>query len=814
MDGGIMKGSGNAAQSSQGLPPSPASAPAAPEPGRMKLGMVQVSTAEAAAKQAAEEKAERMGTKVKNAPARSALASLVIDAFDEAVQYRRREGLDTALVEAAYRRKGRYSPSRASRFASQGEPLVCSPLTMEKCDFALSLLSDVFLPDGEQDRPWGLEPSPDLDLAPEASGKVRRMATAFAAARTGGQPDSGLVSRLSGLIRSFVDRKAKEKAAQAATNLEDLVWEQLQRGGFDREFSLFLDDLVTFPSAILKGPVVEEVQVPKWTKTKDGARMEVGSEKTPVVRRVDPFDFYPSPLATSSGGPGPLLERVWLPRHGLEDMVGLDGYDDAAIRRVLSSPSPPPPDMQGARDKLEVSDMGETTDVSDDLSGVVPGIEFHGFVPGRVLRRHNILKTPSGEPVKDTGEYYCKALVVDNQLIHASISPDPLQRPAYAIVSYRSVANSVWGRGIPQLLEPLQDVCDGSMRALVRNMGLASGVQAVVPDIDRVPPGEDITEVSPLKVWQFTNQKQSSADPVKFVPVPSLARDLTEVYTLYSSQADSICGLPNYGAETARSAGRTSSGLGILLSGSSKGLKRTVRRVHDFAVGPLVRAIADWDLRYVDDPSIRGDAEVVPSGAVSRAMREHMLQRRIEFLNITNNPVDLRLVGSGNRARILRQVAEALELEGPVTLTDPEIEEIVRQDAQDRQAQSQAQQAEAQAKQAAAQAKAQSDQANAQSKQLGAQTDAQQAQAEAALSVRELQIREQKTQQDYEIAMEKLRLERERLGLEDEHRSRDRGARVATDSAKLDMEAAKAAHEQQLAANQAAASGGQGEPNG
>jgi hypothetical protein len=66
------------------------------------------------------------------------------------------------------------------------------------------------------------------------------------------------------------------------------------------------------------------------------------------------------------------------------------------------------------------------------------------------------------------------------------------------------------------------------------------------------------------------------------------------------------------------------------------------------------------------DMSIKGDAKIVARGANALLLKDMAQSRRNEFLAITNNPVDMGIIGEEGRADILRAVADDFEMPGIV----------------------------------------------------------------------------------------------------------------------------------------------------
>ena len=113
-------------------------------------------------------------------------------------------------------------------------------------------------------------------------------------------------------------------------------------------------------------------------------------------------------------------------------------------------------------------------------------------------------------------EYDANVWVVGDYIIKAVLNYDPLGEKPYCKTSFIKTPGSFWGKGIPEVIEDLQNICNASARALVNNMGISSGPQVEV-NLERIPPNEDITQMHPWKIWQVTNDPLGSSSPaVKF----------------------------------------------------------------------------------------------------------------------------------------------------------------------------------------------------------------------------------------------------------------------------------------------------------
>lgn len=711
-------------------------------------GLVSIkSAAGVLASEARERQAALPPAKVRD----SDLASYVTAVFNENQDHKRSEGIEDDLLDNLRRRLGEYSPQKLKAIQEQGGSTIFAEITGVKCRNAEAWLSDVFSPDDE--KAWSLAATPSPELPADATQQVQQAAEQFAVKKTqeslqAGQPVQPeqlemLATKVQPILETFIKRKMEDTSNKRVRAMEAHMYDQLLEGQWDKVLEAFLFDLVTLKAGIMKGPIVRERKTRRWDISADGkSELIVESALLPVFERVSPFDFYPSPLAATAAGPGPCVEKLWLTRRSLESMKDMAGYDSATIERVLANlpaEAPENPDTSKDSERLSLERKAQVEDVSVGKDTVF-GLEFHGFVPGEVLLKHGIKTDNDGKQLRGSKEYSVEVIQVGSDVIYASLNPDKLERHPYSSTSWSKVAGAFWGEGVPELLTPVQDICNASLRALVNNMGIASGPQMSINDIDRIPDNEDLTSIYPGKVWQFTNERNMTSDPVKFWAVPSNATELYAIYENFKKQADDDSGIPAYayGNERTAGAGRTASGLSMLMTGASRGIKKVIRNVHRDVVRPSLLRLYDWNMQFVDDPSIKGDADVIAVGAVAILTREQSASRRMELLNQTNNPVDLKLVGLKNRAELLRQTFDSLEFDGEKhVLTDEQLDQVIEDERK--------------------------------ATQAAQQTESAAVQAETQNKVEELKLKQQEATWDHEVDLQKLDLEAQKLDLEEQN---------------------------------------------
>jgi hypothetical protein len=604
------------------------------------------------------EAAEKALAERQNQPLILGLVSYLRECWDVAEQAKK--PIENNMLRALRQRNGEYEPDKLKDIKAQGGSDIYMMITEVKCRAAESWLRDILLDQGTP--PWDIQATPIPDLGPKATKEIQ---DAFAnkvleiVQRFNQAPSLEEMSELREMITQDYRFKILQEAQNRTDKMKIKISDQFAQGGWANSFNDFITDLVTYPAAFVKGPIVRRQRYLSWELDETGRTVAKPSERiAPEFERVDPFRIYPEPGITNINE-GYIFEHHPLSRMDLADLIGVPGYDDDAIRKVLDigngqSWISEDVELQKEEQERKYYSYMRPTEVFDAL-------EFWGKVSGKMLIEWGL----SEDEVPDSAqEYDANVWIVGNYVIKAVLNYDPLGEKPYAKTSFIKCPGAFWGKGIPEIIEDLQNVCNASARALVNNMGIASGPQVEV-NLERIPPNEDITQVHPWKIWQVTNDPVGSSAPaVRFTQPEDNANTLMAVYEKFSKLADDHSGIPSYvyGDLNVQGAGRTSSGLSMLMGAAGKGIRQVVMHIDSDIIKPIVQRQFVYNMRYDEDESIKGDAEVIAKGAVNLAIKETVNVRRIEFLNATANEIDMSIIGKDGRAAILREIAKGLQM--------------------------------------------------------------------------------------------------------------------------------------------------------
>jgi hypothetical protein len=593
-----------------------------------------------------------------NQPVILGLSGYLRECWDVAQMAKR--PIEQEMLRAMRQRNGEYEADKLQQIRAQGGSEIYMMITEVKCRAAESWLRDILLDNGSP--PWDLAATPIPDLSPaqdkeienEYAQKVLKLVEQLGVA-----PNPDEMQELKEMVSQDFRFRVLREAQSRADRMKIKIQDQFAQGGWEDSFNDFITDLVTFPCAFIKGPIVRRQRTLGWKTNAMGQTVVEPTERLgPEYERVDPFRIYPEP-GVSNLREGYIFEHHRMTRMELADLIGVPGYDDDAIRAVLeigNGQSWIGEDVELQKDEEErkyYSYMRPTTEFD--------ALEFWGKISGKMLLEWGL----SEEDVPDSArEYDANVWLVGNYVIKAVLNYDPLGEKPYVKTSFIKCPGAFWGKGIPKIIEDLQGVCNAAARALVNNMGIASGPQVEV-NLERIPANEDITQLSPWKIWQTTNDPIGSSNPaIRFTQPESRAQELMGVYERFSKLADDHSGIPAYvyGDLNVQGAGRTSSGLSMLMGAAGKGIRQVVMHIDTDVVKPIVHRQFVYNMRYDPDESIKGDVEVIARGAINLAVKETVNLRRIEFLNATANPIDIEIIGKEGRATILREVAKGLQM--------------------------------------------------------------------------------------------------------------------------------------------------------
>lgn len=355
-----------------------------------------------------------------------------------------------------------------------------------------------------------------------------------------------------------------------------------------------------------------------------------------------------------------MIEHLRLSRSEVRSLIGVPKYNDEKLREVLEVGSGFTSffDSRIEFDKAELENRGTEFDMNED---VIHGIHFHGGVDGQKLISWGV-EDSKIDKNDLTKVYEVEAVLLNHEVVKCVLNSDPLGRRPYLHASYQKTPGSVWGRSIPTLMRDVQRMCNACARALADNMGLSSGPQVEIY-VDRLADSGPIEEMEPRKIWQLKSDPTGAGGrAIQFTDVPSNAQELLLVYQDFEMKADDITGIPRYayGNEKTAGAATTAKGLAMLLESASKGIKDAIRNIDLGVIIPRIEMQFYYTMVTRKDLKYTGDIDIVTYGSEAIILKAAREAKRAEFIQITSNPIDQKIMGWAGRGDILREMSEDL----------------------------------------------------------------------------------------------------------------------------------------------------------
>lgn len=612
------------------------------------------------------------------------LAGHIEGCFQANKSYREQSGVDRIMIRSLAQRNSEYDQEKLVEIMKQGGTNVFIGMTGVKCRAAEAWMNDVMM--GEV-KPWRLKPTPIPDLP----GYVAEMITETVMARweqdlSENQTlmEGDAVYQLAADMREEVIREMREDAEKRAKRMEVKIEDQFVEGGYKKAFDEAITDLVTLKAGIIKGPIVRKKAKIVWVKSQLTGRTTHKVEDK-IVReweRVSPFDAYPA-AGSESCQDGDFVERVRFSRKSLNGLKGTPNYIDDAINLVISQYGKGGLSSTWTSIDQQRAELESKGDMSERDRSTIEGIEYWGSVQGSMLIDFGYRRDQKGNRIMPLDEYEVNAIKIGQYIVYVTVNDDPLGRRPYSHSGWGKIPGSFWYQGVPELMYDLQRICNAAVRSLVNNMAISSGPQVIIDDINRLAKGQNITSLRPWKIWQFVNNIHSQLKAIDFFQPTSNAKDLMAVFDHFMRLADDFTGIPayTYGNERVAGAGRTASGLSMLMNSAARGIKKVIARMDIDLLSPSIMKMFEHNMLYDDDESIKGDVTVDPQGILAMIIKEQMASQRMEYLAATANPIDQEIMGMEGRANLLRAAAEPLQM-GPREIIPPDdkIRDLARRD--------------------------------------------------------------------------------------------------------------------------------------
>lgn len=432
----------------------------------------------------------------------------------------------------------------------------------------------------------------------------------------------------------------------ACAKMSDEMERQTDKAKYPYQSRLAMWDRVVLGTGILKGPMSEGELVRSYVKL-DGSDTwvpELSVMYTPQAKRINPWFFYPDETVSEVDKLGDTIEVHPMSPLELKKLTKHEGFKADAILEVLKT----------APKEYNNSNWNEfahlTSNNPDLYKGKYLVLEYHGPITKQHLDQLCI------EPTYDSldDEYYGEVWVCNNQVIRIELETiEASFRVPYYLCPWEKDPSSVFGFGVPLMMEDAQRVVNESWHMILDNSSASSGPQVALQK-GLIAPQDNKWELTPDKIWYLTDPQATVAQAIQFFNIPNVTGDIVPIMQMAQEFAEEESCIPLIAAGLGSpQVTDTATGGMMVQQASTTILDFMSEDWDDNITAPYIQALYAWNMQYNDNPEIKGAFSVdVRTSTEYKNKQLHI--RDLEKLSVeaAQNPELAKRLDQGALARL------------------------------------------------------------------------------------------------------------------------------------------------------------------
>lgn len=587
----------------------------------------------------------------------SDLANVVREKYDEAKKNRKE--MEEVWMENLRQFKGIYSPEVLSRLHPNRSKAFVR-LTRTKVKTVDSRLSDFILPvSGE--RNWSLNPTPIAEVAPALRQEIAQQLAQQVQDPRQITPE---------MLENATQKEADARAEKMGTTIED----QLVNIKYRETMKDVLHCGNLHGTGVLKGPMVDIKERTAYQMDAEGNwNIDIKDDVYPYIKSVGLWDFYPDMSATDVQDCSYIIERHRPNKHELLQLADRSDFDSDAIYAHVKEQEEG--DSKEENYDVELRTLGNSPSKDSSSTDKYELIEFWGYLDSKELEQAGI-KIPENK--KGAVSIPACVWVLGNQVVKGHIHPIEGAGWPYYLYYYDKDETSIYGEGIASIMRDVQELVNASFRGMLDNAAISAGPQ-IEANLDLLPEDEDPTDIRPFKVWlRSGNIADAAAPAIRVHDLKSTTSEFLQMSEAIEKYGDEVTTIPRYmwGDNPGSGAGRTASGLSMMMGSANITIKDQVKNFDDGITKPFITSMYHWNMQFNEDESIKGDYEIVATGSSSLIAKEVYANSLMQFANIAGGEIYAPYIKHGE---VLRSLVKVLDLDDKGLVKTRQEVEIERQ---------------------------------------------------------------------------------------------------------------------------------------
>lgn len=569
----------------------------------------------------------------------------------------RRQGYEQGWLKDLRQYKGIYDPEILAKLELAKRSQAFIRETRTKIRTLDARIMDLLFPaNGEKN--WEIQPTPNPEFLPQEERNILAQLQQLLA--QSGEQRTPTRAEFDMAKRNVAKETTIRMSAEIADQLAEIKYRNIIRN--------VMHSGHLYGTGWLKGPLVDQATTRNWKRTPvfttgaDGAQVPSTAwriVKKPVLKPYAQFrpiwNVFPDLSVTELDECRYVYERHMMPQHKLVELANRPDFNGAMISEYLSDH--PKGDAKYSTFESELFSLKSFDMAPYPSVGMYQLLEYWGIV---TLEQLLNLGVPQ-ESLQDD-YFFCNIWLIDEFVIKMANQPiEGLSLPYYAYY-FDKDETSIYGEGVATIMRDPQRLTNAAVRAMVDNAAHCAGPQYEV-NVDLLAEGEDPTDVGAFKVWMRTGRDADIAgkEVVRVKQISSYTPEFMQMWNVFSKAGDEVTIIPRYlqGDSRVSGAGRTASGLSMLMGQANVGLSDLVKIFDDGITKPFIEGMYNWNMQFNPKEDIKGDMTTVARGSTALMAKEIRAQRIEVFLRMTQNNLDAPWI---KRGELLAEWADATDI--------------------------------------------------------------------------------------------------------------------------------------------------------
>ena len=450
-------------------------------------------------------------------------------------------------------------------------------------------------------------------------------------------------------------------ADEAAKEMNKVIHEQVWKTDATVKVKKGVLEMCMLGTGCIKGPFTKEVKVNSWKQDPDTELLTYApiTKNYPWVEHVSIWNLYPDPKAVNVGHCEYVIERHLLTVEEMRELMFQPTFDKDAVSRVLAAKP------FYAKQYWEQQLRDAQVNVLENRYEV---LEYWGYLQKEDAVAMGLLDV-------DDADYDLPSVQVNawidtrsNELLRLVLNPFTPARLPYHFFPYEEHPYQIWGIGVPENMDDVQNIMNAHMRMAIDNLKLAGSVMLEVNQ-SLLSPGQD-SNIYAGKIWYKTGGPPNQS--IYPIQVNNTAPAHMQMYDKARQLADEATGLPSYahGQTGVSGTTRTAAGMSMLMGAANINIKTVIKNLDHYLLTPLGEGFFNWNMQFnSDNKSIRGDMNIVATGVASLMQKEVRTQRLLQFVQVSSNPNFAHFM---NAPYVYGEIANSLDLDADKAVNDPQ----------------------------------------------------------------------------------------------------------------------------------------------